>query len=210
MKGLILSGGTGLSCERLSAYASEADFILCADSGAENTYHCKIMPDELAGDFDSLDPDVLAFYRELRVPIQEYSSAKDLTDTQLAAEICIAKGCTELIITGATGDRTDHLLGNLWLLLWLRDIGVEGQIISETEKIILCKKRMELHAPVGTVVSLLPLSPQVTGVTLQGLEYPLQDAVLDMRRPISISNVFESATALVEFERGELLVIMQV
>ena len=209
MKGLILTGGNPLSCGRLCRYAEEADFIVCADSGAENAYACNIMPDEIVGDFDSVKPEVLAFYRERHIQILDYPCSKDLTDTQLAAEICIEKGCTELMVAGATGDRTDHMMCNIWLLFWLRDNAVAGKIISETEMIFLCEKQTMLQAPVGTVVSFLPLTSEVTGVTLRGLEYPLNDYILSMARPISISNVFVSTTAIVEFKHGDLLAVVQ-
>lgn len=209
MKGLMLTGGAPISCARITEFAVGADFIICADSGAENAHNCSITPDEIVGDFDSVNHEILNIFKQQGVPIKEYPGAKDLTDTQLAAEICAKKGCSEVIITGATGDRTDHMLSNIMLLLWFRQNNIRAQIINETERIFLCEKHMEVMAPAETVVSLVPLTEKVIGVTLHGMQYPLNKAVLDMGRPISISNVLLGEKGSIDFESGEMLVVMQ-
>jgi thiamine pyrophosphokinase len=51
------------------------DIILAADRGLEFCYHYQIMPTYILGDFDSLSPEILNYYKENHVaPIREFSS----------------------------------------------------------------------------------------------------------------------------------------
>jgi len=66
-----------------------------------------------------------------------------------------------------------------------------------------------LDAPVGAVVSLIPLSAEAAGVTTSGLEYPLQDAMLERHHTRGVSNVATTPGAQVRLSNGLLAVIIQ-
>ena len=57
------------------------DIILAADRGLEFCYHYQIMPTYILGDFDSLSPEILNYYKDNHVaPIREFNPMKDNTD----------------------------------------------------------------------------------------------------------------------------------
>ncbi|WP_338012242.1 hypothetical protein [Paenibacillus beijingensis] len=56
-------------------------------------------------------------------------------------------------------------------------------------------------------VSLLPLSPVVTGITLTGFQYPLTDAELTIGQSLGISNRLLDRTGTISISEGHLLVI---
>lgn len=60
----------------------------------------------------------------------------------------------------------------------------------------------------GTRVSLLPLSAQVTGVTLQGVKYPLRQATLVAGSTLGISNEITIPPVSVEVRSGLLLIVV--
>jgi len=60
----------------------------------------------------------------------------------------------------------------------------------------------------GSVVSLLPLSASVSGITTTGLYYPLSDATLVFGSPRGLSNVIEASTSTVTLNSGKLLLII--
>ena len=87
------------------------DIILAADRGLEFCYHYQIMPTYILGDFDSLSPEILNYYKENHVaPIREFNPMKDNTDTDIAFQQAIVLGSSEITILGATGGRLDHFL----------------------------------------------------------------------------------------------------
>jgi thiamine pyrophosphokinase len=60
---------------------------------------------------------------------------------------------------------------------------------------------------VGDTVTLLPVGGDVTGVTTDGLRWPLRAATLRMGRSRGLSNEVASVPASVQIELGTLLVV---
>jgi thiamine pyrophosphokinase len=72
------------------------------------------------------------------------------------------------------------------------------------------RKWLNLKRPLtkGDTVSLLPLSSDVRGITLDGFEYPLTGAVMEVGVPYGISNRLTGARGTISVEEGYLLVIL--
>ncbi|MNP55870.1 Thiamine pyrophosphokinase [compost metagenome] len=58
-----------------------------------------------------------------------------------------------------------------------------------------------------TYVSLLPLTVEVTGITLDGFVYPLDNATLKLGQSLGISNKLSSDIGRVTVKSGSLLII---
>ncbi len=56
-------------------------------------------------------------------------------------------------------------------------------------------------------VSLLPLTTEVTGIVLEGFEYPLHNASLRMGQSLGVSNRLSQEKGIVHIEGGLLLII---
>lgn len=67
---------------------------------------------------------------------------------------------------------------------------------------------VEIPQQPGCYLSLLPLTEDCTGVYLDGVKYPLQDAVLHRGASLSISNEFREDKAWLRIADGSLLVIV--
>ena len=59
----------------------------------------------------------------------------------------------------------------------------------------------------GKYVSLLPVTPQVSGITLTGMKYPLSDYTMEAYHTIGISNEIIEEEAGISFKEGTLLVL---
>ena len=86
MRFLIVSGGEATD-EFVENVIKRVGFdvILAADSGMDFLYRTKILPDIIVGDFDSVDPEVLEFFREHEeIDICALNTVKEDTDTEIA------------------------------------------------------------------------------------------------------------------------------
>lgn len=179
------------------------DLVLAADAGYETCRRLGIVPDLLLGDFDSMEQPA-DFPRVRRVPVE-----KDDTDTLLAVKTALEKGCQEIYVYGGTGGkRLDHTLANLQTLLYLRRHGARGYLydndflwtVLENETLLL-RKEVEWG-----LVSVFCLGDRAEGVSLTGLQYPLENGVLTADVPVGVSNHILEPAATVSVRRGALAV----
>ena len=160
-KTVIISGG--MLDEGFAEKVLEANpeaYIIAVDKGLEYLYNHKIEPQYIVGDFDSIDPKVIDYYRkETNIPIREYNPVKDATDTEIALRLGITLGSKEMILLGATGGRIDHLWANVQTLSVACDAGVNACILDEKNKIWVTNKscvlkKSEAYGPYLSVFSL--------------------------------------------------------
>ena len=208
---LIVTGGS-IDASFAKQYIEKRkwDLIISADSGREFCCQAGILADMLLGDFDSAKPETLAYFTE-RCPerILTFPSQKDETDTELAIIKAIEAGAAKITILGGTGSRLDHVLGNIQLLKIALDAGVECLIVDAHNRLRMIDKGLKLKKAeqFGHYVSLIPFTPQVTGVTLTGFFYPVTDFTLTSGKARGVSNEITEEEAVIELKEGILLVI---
>lgn len=210
MKAFLVAGGS-VDREFLKErfYNSQYDIVVGIDGGARYLYDCDIKPDVLIGDFDTLDRGVLDFYKKSDIKILDFMPEKDATDTELALLYSMEAGCDEICVYGATGTRLDHVLANIQSLMQAFNNNVKAYIIDTHNRIHYLKKEEIIFKDkqYGKYVSLVPMSETVTGVTLQGFAYPLNNAVLTNNQSLAISNQIVEERAKVSYREGILLMI---
>ncbi len=184
-----------------------ADLIIAADSGAGHLKKTGVLPHVIIGDLDSIDPDTLRFFKKSKIPVHAYPRRKNRTDTELCLAYAQNQGATHITLLGATGTRMDHTLANILLLVPLADAGIRIRIMDAHNEICVVKDRLKLSGSPGDLVSLIPLTAEVTGLTLTGLAYPLQNHTLKMSATTGISNYFSDSAARISMTSGMLLVI---
>lgn len=178
--------------------------VICADGGAKYARKLNIKPDVIVADFDSSENTIECG------EVIKLTPEKDDTDTQHAALLALERGCKELILVCATGGRIDHMLSNLLLCEQVYELGGHLSVIDEQNIIMLHTggqmkfARQELKK----YISLIPLDEKLEGVTMKGLKYPLENAVLTRKKIISVSNEPVSDDILIEISSGKALVIL--
>ncbi|MBW7477588.1 thiamine diphosphokinase [Paenibacillus oenotherae] len=204
---LIFTGG------RLGEWAlehiQEGDTLYGADSGALFLVKHGFRPDLSLGDFDSVTGEQLAAIRQASTETYDCDPVdKDYTDTELAFRQALGQQPDEIVLLGALGTRFDHSLANVHLLRSAIEQGIAALIMDEHNTIRLIDGMVELErSPHRSYVSLLPLSTQVTGITLVGFQYPLTDASLEIGQSLGISNVLLHDRGTISIRDGLLLVI---
>lgn len=217
-KVLLITGGE-VDLEFVQKYTGSIDYdtVICADSGLNTAYCLKIPVQYFMGDFDSVDPQILEAYRNGKVAGSEacewvrYPKEKDYVDTQLVIEWILEQGALEIHILGATGGRLDHFLANVNILMLPLKKGIPAYIVDPQNRIRLMDdtlriKREELY---GKYLSLLPITTQVTGVTLKGLKYLIEDYTLEVGIARAISNEMDESSdvAQIQMKSGVLIVV---
>ncbi|MOA02973.1 Thiamine pyrophosphokinase [compost metagenome] len=132
---------------------------------------------------------------------------KDLTDTELAIDLAIDKQPGEIVIIGALGSRLDHTLSNVHMLLRAMHHQITASIMDHNNYVTLTGSSSIVQSRGYTYVSLLPLTPEVTGIYLDGFMYPLEDATLKIGQSLGISNRLLDTEGTVRIESGFLLII---
>ena len=210
MKTLLITGGKISTDFALTFFENnEYDCVIAADKGLEVLNKLCIKSDYIIGDFDSLEAGILCEYSE--DSIITLNPEKDFTDTEAAIRLAIEKGADSVTIIGATGSRLDHVMANISLLMLPLEVGIPACIIDENNRIRLIDKTTELTREecFGDNVSLIPYTDEVSGVTLKGFYYPLNNKVLNrFKEPsLGISNKIIEDKCIIEIESGIMLVI---
>lgn len=188
------------------------DRVIAADLGARHARRWGWPVHLLIGDFDSLEAEELRAVEQAGTPVLRSPAAKDQTDTELAVAQALTWGADEIVICGALGGRTDHLLANVLLLAHPLLATPDACLADGAEVVRLLRgtgdtRGLVLAGAVGDLLSLLPLGGDAEGVSTQGLRYPLHDEVLCAGEARGVSNVFSAARAEVILRRGQLICI---
>lgn len=189
--------------------AKPDDYLIGADKGAYYLVQNGIAPHLALGDFDSVDADALAKIRAAAAEMSEYDAVdKDWSDTELALREALARGYRDIVIAGGLGSRFDHSLANVQLLAVAAEVGSAAVLVDEHNEIRLLTEGSRLAADDRyPYVSLLPLTSEVTGVTLTGFAYPLVEATLRHGMSLGISNLLTAEVGFISLRSGSLLVI---
>ena len=211
MRTLIVSGGD-INIEEIKRYCKKHidQNIIAVDKGLEVLYKLQIVPDHVVGDFDSVFPEILAFYKnQSQVIFHEYNAEKDNTDTDIALKLAIQLKSSKITIMGALGKRMDHALANIHILKDALDANIPCKIMDEHNRICLINKEMTLekNRVYGKYISLIALTSVVEGLTLSGFKYPLKNYNLPVGTSLGISNEIIDEMAHIEIKKGILIVI---
>ena len=184
--------------------------IIAGDRGLEALYQLKIIPNHVVGDFDSVSPKILEFYKKQpQIIFHTYNAEKDNTDTDIALKLAIQINSSEITILGALGKRMDHAIANIHILKDALEANIPCQIIDTYNRIYLIntEKTLEKEKTYGKYISLIPLTSTVEGLTLKGFKYPLNRYNLPIGTSLGISNEIIEDIAHIEMEKGILIVI---
>ena len=187
-----------------------ADCVIAADGGAESLDRLGRQPDLLIGDLDSTSSALVERLADAGGTVERYSTDKDESDTELALRAAIDRRADEIVLLGAIGgERLDHELANLLLMAdpSLRGLNVRAVHAGTSVRIVREHESAALDGRIGDLVTLLPIGGDATGVTTDGLRWPLDAATLAMGRSRGLSNEIVATPASVRLESGLLLLI---
>ena len=174
---------------------------IAADGGLAHMEQLGLTPDVILGDFDSLG------YVPQNAKV--FPVEKDDTDAMLAVRKGLEMGCDRFVLYGALeGPRLDHTVANFQTLQFLADRGAQGYLVGKDSVVTVIQNgSLTLPASKEGVVSVFCMGKDAHGVSIQGLQYPLEKGTLTAGFPLGVSNHLIGKDAEISVEDGSLLIL---
>ena len=193
----------------------DGDCIIAVDNGLTYLTQMGVLPDYCLGDFDSLLPEGRRVLEEIRREdpsrIVTLPVAKDDTDTMAAVRFGLKLGYLRFDLYGTLGGaRIAHTLANLQVLNFIKNNGGQGYLMDTNQMLFLIRNETkEFHEGFAGRFSMFAVEPKITGVTIRGMKYEIEDVVLTNDFPIGCSNEIEAGKrASVTVGNGTALVVV--
>jgi thiamine pyrophosphokinase len=186
------------------------DCVIGVDSGLNFLYRNQVVPTHIVGDFDSVSPEVINYYKaKADIPIREFDPVKDATDTEIAVHLASELGVKELFLLGATGTRLDHVMANVQILKIALDQGMRAYILDECNRISVWKKEIRLceSERFGKYFSLFPLGGDAPDVSIEGAKYPLEHYRMSPFESRCVSNEYKDDEVVIMFPKGTIVLM---
>lgn len=189
------------------------DFVIAVDGGLGYCGILEVEPDLILGDFDSVSEKEAEAIEvlEQKIPdrIVRLPREKDDTDMLAALKEGLARGYRQFRIYAGTGGRFDHTLANIQCLLFLKKNDAVGYLVDGTGMILVLENEaVHFQKNLEGYLSLFSMVEESRGVTIEGMKYPLKDAVVKNDFPIGISNEFIGEEAVISVENGTLVCML--
>ena len=190
--------------------AGLADLVVAADGGARYALEAGVMPDLVVGDMDSLGEDFARKIERRGASLERYPVRKDKMDGHLAVLAARERGATAVDLLCAAGGGLGALFATAHILLAAERIGLHSTLVADRGRMFVIEddSRTVQGTPQDSV-SIFPLSGPAVGVTLEGMEYPLENASLEPGDTLGFHNELIGREATVSVESGALLVVQE-
>ena len=166
-----------------------ADFIICCDGAlrkfirnSKSIFGEERLPDKVIGDMDSLPASMKKRYSDIIVKIDEQEHNDQTKAFRWVMENL--SGIGSIRILGATGEREDHTIGNISLLMEyartydLQAMGINVEMISDYGTMFAATDTFEMDCGEGRKVSIFSPDNNLK-IHSEGLEWPTDDVVFD-------------------------------
>ena len=178
------------------------DFFIFCDGGLKHMDALGVKPNLIIGDFDS------ASNPHMDVETITLPCEKDDTDTFYAVKEAVKRGFEEFLLVGVVGNRFDHTMGNISILLYLDSLGKKGTIIDDYSEMEVVSDKPVYVEDKYSYFSLLNMTGCAKGIKIEGAKYPLEDGEITCDYQYGISNeVLPGGKACVTVEEGRLLLV---
>lgn len=194
-----------------------ADFIICCDGALQKFLRAgvsifgeKRLPDVVVGDMDSLSPALRRRHSDIIVQIDEQEHNDQTKAFRWALEN--VPGISQIYILGATGEREDHTIGNVSLLMEyartydLEGMGIGVEMISDHATIFAATDTFEMDCGEGRRVSIFSPDNSLR-IRSEGLEWPTDEVIFDNWWKATLNRASQDHVRL-EFSHRSIALIM--
>lgn len=206
---VLVSGGQAPSKSWLKEIIKNRP-LWCADHGVDICKEAGCIPCQLVGDGDSASSEGWQWAMDNGALITKVPTKKDVTDTQLALQMIKAEYNEAVVImTGAWGGRFDHAFSAVFSLQGFNKDKIRGCVADQNEVMFFLRDEDNITLRFNKqpkAISLLPLSGECSGVSINGVYWPLDQVMLNNNLPYAVSNEVNSRenTIWVSLKKGLL------
>lgn len=201
-KAVILANGTFPRHEIPLNELKSSKHIVCCDGAINQLEEAQLEPYAIVGDLDSLNSEMKRKYSKI---IHHFAN-QDTNDLTKAVRWCVDEGFSEITIVGATGQRDDHMIGNVFLLpQYAKIVRVTMQTNYGTFTPILRSKNFESYT--RQQVSIFSLNTE-TLITTANLRYALTNQKLEMMWQGTLNESMGDRFRI-EFDGGPLIIYQE-
>lgn len=194
-----------------------ADFIICCDGSLKKfirnskaIFGAERLPDRVVGDMDSLPESLRKKHADIIVKIDEQEHNDQTKAFRWAMENLT--DIESITILGATGQREDHTIGNISLLMEyarmydLEGMGIQVQMITDHATMIAVTDTIEMDCGEGRQVSIFSPDNSLR-IKSEGLRWKTDDVVFDNWWKATL-NVAVQDNIRLEFSHRSIALIM--
>lgn len=194
-----------------------ADFIICCDGAlrkflrhSKSIFGEEKLPDLVIGDMDSLPASMKRKYGNLIVQVDEQEHNDQTKAFRWAIENLT--GINSITILGATGQREDHTIGNISLLMEyartydLEGMGIQLQMITDHATIVAVTDSVELDCGEGRQISIFSPDNNLK-IRSEGLRWKTDDVVFDNWWKATLNKAVQDSIKL-DFSHRSIALIM--
>jgi thiamine pyrophosphokinase len=208
VRAAIFLNGPPDSAGLLRRVAGRADLVIAADGGARYALETGVVPDLVVGDMDSLGEELAREVERRGASLERHPVRKDKMDGQLAVLAARERGATVADLLCAVGGRPAALFAVPHILLAAERIGLRSTVVADRGRMFVVEAGYRMVEGVQEdSISIFPLSGPAAGVTLEGMEYPLENASLEPGDTLGFHNELIGTEARVSVGEGAILVI---
>jgi thiamine pyrophosphokinase len=208
VRAAIFLNGSSDSVGLVRRVAGRAELVVAADGGARYALEAGVVPDLVVGDMDSLGEDLALEVERRGASLERHPARKDKMDGQLAVLAARERGATAADLLCAVGGRLGALIAVPHILLAAERIGLRSTVVADQGRMFVIEAGSRtVQGDPQDSVSILPLSGSAAGVTLEGMEYPLENASLEPGDTLGFHNELIGNEATVSVGEGALLVV---
>lgn len=203
-KCIIIANGKSPSKKFVDYFYSKGfNTIICADGGANSAKKLGIVPDFIIGDLDSISLSTLQYFKNSSTIIQ--IKRQNDTDVEKCLKFAIKKGFKEAVLLGVTGDRLDHTICNLGIVIKFFN-KIQIYLTAESSFLSPINNDITIKSEIGETISIYCFDKK-TRITSIGLKYRLNKTALPFGVRESTSNVSISNVVKLKISGGIVFVI---
>mgnify|MGYP003294978266 CR=1 FL=1 len=214
---VIICDGTFPKTEYPRYLIRTADHIVCCDGAFRKFLRNNMgifgeerLPDVVVGDMDSLSQSMKEKYSDIIVQIDEQEHNDQTKAFRWALEN--VPGISQIYILGATGEREDHTIGNISLLMEyartydLEGMGINVEMVSDHATIFAATDTFEMDCGEGRRVSIFSPDNSLR-IKSEGLQWKTDDVVFDNWWKATLNRAVSDSIRL-EFNHRSIALIM--
>jgi len=188
--------------DKIREYINQDDFFVFCDGGLKHRKDLGVEPNLIVGDFDS--------HPNPNLPIETIvlPHEKDDTDTVYAVKEAVSRGFSDFLLIGVIGDRFDHSLGNISILVMLDSLNKTAKIVDDFSEMELVSNKPVFIEDTFSYFSLLNITGEAKGINIKNAKYNLDNGTINCDYQYGVSNeVLPGEVAKITVNDGNLLLI---